>query len=59
MKITLEWQEGREARKSETELPSGGSWQELQEFIRQLARKAYKYSDEVIPEGLLNEGELL
>jgi hypothetical protein len=53
------WKEGREDRSTETELPMDKNWAELQEYIRQLVKKAVKYSDCPIPEGLLKEGEIL
>ena len=58
MKIKLEWKEGREIRRTETELPNK-PWLELIEYIRQLLKKAYKYNDEPIPTGLLGENESL
>jgi hypothetical protein len=59
MKIILEWHEGRETRRSEGELSANKSWPEIVECIRQEYKKAVKYSDEPIPEGLLRDGEVL
>lgn len=58
--------DGREERCTEGELPNNLPYHalisdagSLNEHIRQLLKKAYKYSDEPIPEGLLKEGETL
>ena len=58
LKIIIKWTEGNQDRCTETELPDK-NWEELQEYIRQLIKKAYKYSNTKIPEGLLKEGEAL
>lgn len=52
------WKEGRETRVSECHIPTA-SWETMVEHFRQAAKKAYKYSDEEIPSGLLKEGEQL
>lgn len=59
MKIIIEWDEGNETRRTETELPMDKNWEELQEYIRQLVKKAIKYSDNKPPKGLLKDNELL
>lgn len=53
------WHEGREERCTETKLPTDKNWEELQEHIRQLIKKAVKYSDTYPPQGLLRDGEML
>ena len=52
MKLILSWKEKREERRTEIELPSDKNWEELQKYVAVFIRKAYKYSDEPIPDGL-------
>jgi hypothetical protein len=47
--------EGRTERCTETELPVDKSWEELQKFAISAIKTAYKYSDEKLPEGLIQE----
>ena len=57
MKIIFEWEEGRDARRTETEIPPNLSWEEVQNYTIQALKKALKYSNEPLPEGV-TEGEL-
>ena len=52
MLFSLHWKEGREERFTDTIIPEGKTWEEVQEYILLATKKAYKYSDEEIPEGL-------
>ena len=58
MKIIFEWKEGRNTRRTETELPST-SWEEQKEFIRKALYIAYKYSEEEYPKDLLRGEEVI
>ena len=57
MKIIFQYQEGRETRQTETVIPDGLNWENVVKYIVAAARKAYKYSNEPLPEGV-TEGEL-
>jgi len=57
MKLIIQWQEGRQVRQTETDVPQDKSWEEVQEYLISATKKAYKYSDNPLPNGL-SEGEL-
>lgn len=57
MKLILQWKEGRKDRQTETEIPQHLTWNEVKDFTNSTLKKAYKYSDESLPEGI-TEGEL-
>ena len=57
MKLIIQWNEGREVRQTETEIPQGKIWEEVKQFVISAVKKAYKYSSEPLPEGI-TEGEL-
>lgn len=58
-KVTFSWFEGREERKSEVRIPMTLTYPQMEEYFRNGVRKAVKYSDAKVPEGLLKEGESL
>lgn len=58
MKIIFEWQEGRETRRTESELPKQYSYEELKEYTISALNKAIKYSNDPLPEGIKSEGDL-
>ena len=57
MKLIIQWTEGRQTRQTETDIPQGKNWTEVQKYLTEALRKAYKYCDEPLPEGL-TESEL-
>ncbi len=52
MKLIIQWTEGRQLRQTETEIPVGKNWVEIQKYLQELLKDAYKYSDVPLPEGL-------
>ena len=57
MKVIFQWQEGREVRQTETDIPSNLSWAGVLAFVTLALKKAYKYSTVPLPDGV-KEGEL-
>jgi len=58
MKILIQWQEKRETRTSECELPTDKTWEELQEYIKELILGVYRYNEEEIPQWVIKaDGE--
>lgn len=58
-KFTFEWMEGNTPRSTQVEMPTDLTYPQMEEYFRQALKKAVKYSDSKVPEGLLMEGEAL